>query len=79
MTDLFEPGDADDVVGQRVAFQGFSTYAFHDLEPVTITDAVVKIWTDSLGIPVRGAVQPQYLGVPLGSIFSQSNRRDEPV
>lgn len=43
MTDPFEPGDTDDIVGQRVAFQGFSRYAFHDLEPVTITDAVVKV------------------------------------
>ena len=43
MKDLFEAGDADDVEGQRVAFQGFSRYAFHDLEPVTIMDAVVKV------------------------------------
>ena len=61
LTEPFEPGDIDDVDGQRGESQGFSRYAFHDLEPVIITDAVVTVCTDSPGIPVSGFVHPQYL------------------
>ena len=61
LTESFEPEDTEDVDGQRGEFQGFSRYAFHDLEPVTITDAVVTVFTDSPGMPVSGFVHPQYL------------------
>ena len=61
LTEPFKPGDTEDVDGQRGESQGFSRYAFHDLEPVTITDAVVTVCTDSPGTPVSGFVHPQYL------------------
>ena len=48
-------------MGQRGESHGFSRYAFHDIEPVTITEAVVMVVTDTSIMPVRGFVQPQYL------------------
>ena len=68
--EAFEPGDTEDVVGQRDASHGFSRYAFQDIEPVTMTEAVVTVVTDSSGIPVRDFVQPQYLAAVLASTFS---------
>ena len=61
LTEPLEAGDTEDVDGQRGESQGFSRYAFHDLEPVNITDAVVTVCTDSPGMPVSGFVHPQYL------------------
>lgn len=69
LTESFEPGDSEDVVGQRGESHGFSRYAFHDIEPVTMTEAVVTVVTDSSIIPVRGFVQPQYLVETLESAF----------
>ena len=68
--ETLEPGDTEDVVGQSDASHGFSKYAFHDIEPVTMTEAVVIVVTDSSGIPVRDFVQPQYLTANLASTFS---------
>ena len=56
-------------MGQRGESHGFSRYAFHDIEPVTMTEAVVTVVTDSSIIPVRGFVQPQYLVETLESAF----------
>ncbi len=69
MTESSEPGDSGDVVGQRGESHGFSRYTFHDIEPVTMTEAVVTVVTDSSIIPVRGFVQPQYLVEALESAF----------
>ena len=70
--EAFEPGDTEDVVGQSDASHGFSRYAFHDIEPVTMTEAVVTVVTDSSGIPVRELVQPQYLAAVLASTSSET-------
>lgn len=56
-------------MGQRGESHGFSRYAFHDIEPVNMTEAVVIVRTDSPMIPVKGFVQPQYLGKILESAF----------
>ena len=69
--EAFKPGDTEEVVGQSDASHGFSRYAFHDIEPVTMTEAVVTVVTDSSGIPVRDFVQPQYLAAVLASAFSR--------
>ena len=68
--ETLEPGDTEDVVGQSDASHGFSRYAFHDIEPVTMTEAVVIVVTDSSGIPVRDFVHPQYLAAVLASTSS---------
>lgn len=67
LKEAFEAGDNEDVAGHRGDSQGFSRYAFHDIEPVIMTEAVVTVVTDSSTTPVTGFVQPQYLAIILGS------------
>ena len=76
--ETLEPGDTEDVIGQSDASHGFSRYAFHDIKPVTMTEAVVIVVTDSSGKSVRDFVQPQYLAAVLASTFlgCQIKRRE---